>query len=109
MCSKDLLAHSFTPQASLNAMKFNREKSKNVATLDILVAEGVCKRTTAENIAGSGLRLSHLKTIYERRGVDGLLNTFTEKNSEGQPRVTSCKRMLKSVRPKMAEYFKDIN
>ena len=107
MSVKDLLVHSFTPQASYNSMLFNREKSKNVSTLDILVAKGVCKRASAENIAGSGLQLCHLRTIYQRQGEDGLLNTFTEKNSEGQPRVTNCKRTLESVIPKMADYFKD--
>ena len=107
MSSKNLLEHSFSPQVSYNSMLFNREKNKNVGTLDILVAKGVCKRATAENIAGSGLRLSHLKTIYERDGEDGLLNMFTAKNSEGQARVTACQRTLESVIQKMAEYFKD--
>ena len=43
------------------------------------------------------------------RDINLLLSavTFTEKNSEGQPRVTSCKRTLESVIPKMVEYFKD--
>ena len=40
------------------------------------------------------------------RDINLLLSavTFTEKNSEGQPRVTSCKRSLESVIPKMVEY-----
>ena len=107
MSCKDLLIYSFTPQASYNSILFNREKRKNVSTLDILVAKGICKRASEENIAGSGLQLCHLRTIYQREGKYGLLNTFTEKNSEDQPRVTNCKRTLESVIPKIAEYFKD--
>lgn len=79
MSAADLLAYSFPPQATYNSMLVNRLKSKNVSTLDILVAKGVCKRTTAENIAGSGLQLCHLRTIYRRDGEDVLLNSFTEK------------------------------
>ena len=103
MSGKDLV-HSFTPQASYNCMFLNRKKSKNVSTLDILVAKGICKRASAENIAGSGLQLCHFRTIYQWEGEDGLLNTFTERNSdEGQHKVTNCKRTLESVIPKMAE------
>lgn len=60
---------------------------------------------TAENIAGSGLKLEHLKKIYLREREDGLQNTFTIKNSEGQPCVTNTKRTFESVIPKLAEYF----
>ena len=41
MSAADLLAYSFPPQATYNSMLFNREKSKNASTLDILVAKGV--------------------------------------------------------------------
>ena len=43
------------------------------------------------------------------RDINLLLSavTFTEKNSEIQPRVTSCQRTLESFIPKMVEYFKD--
>ena len=107
LSSEELLKHSFHPKSVLSTLLFSREKSKNVGTLDILVAKGGCKRATAENIAGSGLQLCHLRTIYNREGEGGLMNTFTVKNSERQPRVTSCKRTLESVIPKLAEYLKD--
>ena len=55
MSSKELLDHSFLLQASDNSMLFNQKKKKKVGTLDILVAGGVFKCTTAENIASSGL------------------------------------------------------
>ena len=110
MAAKDLLVFSFTPQVTYHSMLFRKEKSKNVSTLDILVAMCVCKRAKAENIAGSGLQLCHLCTIYQQGDKDRLLNTFTEKNSEGQPRVNNCKRTLESVESmisKLMEYFKD--
>ncbi|WAR02902.1 hypothetical protein MAR_009460 [Mya arenaria] len=57
-----------------------------LGTLQALIACGVCTLATAENIACSGLNLNSLKKIFLRQGEDGLPNTFTWKNSEGQPR-----------------------
>lgn len=63
------------------------------------------KLCTAENIASSGLNLSHLKTIYKRHGEDGLCNVFQMKNNLGQPRVTNVKKTLESVIPKLAKFL----
>ena len=73
--------------------------------LSRLVAFGIMKAATAENIAGSGLSVQHLKKIYERLGKDGLRSMFTMTNGEGQPRVTNAKRTLEDVVPKLAQYF----
>ena len=54
-------------------------------------------KTTAENVAGSGLNQRHLRTIFNRHGEDGILSTFTVKNCDGQPRVTNVKRTLETV------------
>jgi hypothetical protein len=102
---KDLLRFSFPPIAVKQQMVFNLEKSKNITSLHPLVAAGVMKTATAENIAGSGLCLQHLRTIVSREGEDGLRNTFTSKNDNGLPRVTNVKRVLDEVVPKMVEYF----
>ena len=37
----------------------------------------IMKMCFAENIAGSGLALGHLKTIFDRNGEDGLMCVFT--------------------------------
>ena len=47
------------------------EKVRIWGLSDILVAKGIYKQATAENIAGSGLQLCHLRTIYDREGEDG--------------------------------------
>lgn len=103
--SKAVLSFSFTPKALYHSVWFNQAKVKNLPSLNVLVYSGVCKNPTAENIAGSGLTLFHLRKIYQRDGEDGLLNTFTVKNTENQPRVTSTKRVLDTLVPKLAEFF----
>ena len=104
--SKKMLDHSFGVNSVYNNMQFNREKTKNLPSLSVLVYSQVCKAPTADNIAGSGLQLRHLELIYKRDGEDGLTNTFMMKNCEGQPRVTNAKRILESVIPKLVEFFK---
>ncbi|KAL4220167.1 hypothetical protein ACF0H5_020576 [Mactra antiquata] len=106
---KDFCVYLFSPKAVFYNNLNSREKAKNISSLKVLVSSGICKMATAENIAGSGLNLDQLKKIYVRDGEDGLLNTFTMKNSQGQPRVTNTKRILESVIPKLAEYFNNLS
>lgn len=75
---------------------FFNEKSKHITSFHVLIAKGVKKHNTAENIAGSGLNLSHLHKIFQRDGEDGLRATFVQRNSEGQARVYSTKLVLDS-------------
>jgi len=82
----------------------SKARAKNMPGLSRLVAFGIMKTATAENIAGSGLNVL-LKKIYERSGENGLRSTFTVTNGEGQPRVTNAKRTLEDVVPKLAKYF----
>ncbi|XP_045176635.2 uncharacterized protein LOC123537131 [Mercenaria mercenaria] len=100
-----VLPFSFSPEAVYKNQIYNREKSKNFPSLSVLVSSGICKLNIAENIAGSGLNLEHLRTIFSREGEDGLTNIFISKNSDGQPRVTNTKRVLESVIPKLVELF----
>jgi DNA polymerase III alpha subunit (gram-positive type) len=104
---KSITGFTFSPEAVHNNIMYNKQKSLNIRSLDMLMAKGVFKRPTAENIAGSGLHVSlqHLRTIYKRGGEDGLRDVFMEKNSEGQPRVTNQKRILDVVIPKLGEYL----
>ncbi|XP_061185226.1 uncharacterized protein LOC133193285, partial [Saccostrea echinata] len=57
---------SFSPEAVKNQLAFNREKTKNIGSLNPLIAAGVMKMTTAENVAGSGLCLANLRKIHMR-------------------------------------------
>ena len=103
--NSEIVSFSFSPSAVVNNIIFNRQKSLNVRTLDPLVVSGICKRPTAENIAGSGLNISHLSIIYKGSVEDGLRDVFTAKNSEGLPRVTNCKKVLDEVLPKLCHFF----
>ena len=60
---------------SVKNMLCSAEKAKNVGSLHALISEGIVKMATAENIAGSGLKLCHLRSIYDRQGEDGLRDT----------------------------------
>ena len=81
-CSADvLLKHSFSPMAVYNQRLLNREKYKHIDSLCPLVAAGVMKRTTAENIAGSELNINHLQVIFRRDGEYGLSSVFTVKKT----------------------------
>jgi DNA polymerase III alpha subunit (gram-positive type) len=103
--TKDLMEHSFSPSAVANNIMFNKAKASNLPSLNPLIYTGVMKRPTAENIAGSGLNLSHLKLLYSRGGEDALRDVFTAKNSEGLPRVTNVKKLLDEIIPKMSKFF----
>ncbi len=107
LSDQDFLSHSFQTSAVHHQLRYNEEKAKNITSLAPLVSQGVMKKHTADNIAGSGLCLEHLKTIYQRHGEDGLMDTFTSKNREGQPRVTNTKRTLEAVIPKLVNYFQN--
>ena len=61
----------------------------------------------AENIAGSGLALGHLKTIFDRNGEDGLMCVFTSK-TDGKPRVSSTTKVLENVIAKLCDYFSSL-
>lgn len=80
---KSITGFTFSPEAVHNNILYNKQKSPNIRSLDMLMVKGVFKRPTAENIAGSGLSLQHLRTIYKRGGEDGLRDVFMGKNSEG--------------------------
>jgi len=101
---KHVQENSFPATAAYFNLLSSKACAKNMPGLSRLVAFGIMKTATAENIAGSGLNVL-LKKIYERSGENGLRSTFTVTNGEGQPRVTNAKRTLEDVVPKLAKYF----
>lgn len=105
MNTNELTTHSFPPTAIQNQLRFNIAKAKNLTSLHSLVGKGVLKMGIAEKVAGSGLNLGHLQKIFERDGEDGLRNTFSCKNCEGQPRVTNTKKTLEEIIPKLGNFF----
>ena len=95
---------SISPTDVVKNRNFLNEKHRNFPSLQPLIARGVCSNHIAESIAGSGLQLSHLKKIYQRKGEDGLVSIFCA-DVEGKPRVTNSKKVLNTVIPKLAGYF----
>lgn len=100
-----LMKHSYSSDCHFQQEIFNAEKSKHIGSLHVLIGKGVMKTSLAENIAGSGLGLSHLKLIYDRDGEDGLSCVFSSKTSDGKPRVTATSKVLQNVIPKLCEFF----
>ncbi|XP_053387915.1 uncharacterized protein LOC123528174 [Mercenaria mercenaria] len=102
---KELIKNTFSVSAVYNNLQFNNAKAKNIQSLEVLIYSGVCKRPTAENVAGSGLNLGYLRLIHKRRGEDGLREVFTSLNNEGLPRVTNSKKVLEDFIPKLINYL----
>ena len=105
LSDSQLMKSAYNPQNHFQQELFNSEKTKNIGSLHELVAKGVVKMCMAENIAGSGLALPHLRLIHSRDGEDGLTCVFSSKNSQGKPRVTATPKVLQTVIPKLCEFF----
>ncbi|KAH3796654.1 hypothetical protein DPMN_150223 [Dreissena polymorpha] len=58
-----------------------------------------------ENRAREFVEAVAKESAKDRSGEDGLLDIFTMKNSDGQPRVTSMKKVLDKILPKGATFF----
>lgn len=101
----DLVKFSFPPMDIFYQFEFTANKLKYEASFNAIVQKLVIKKGLAENIAGSGLSLSHLRLLYKRKQSDGIRDVFVSKNSVGLPRVTSAKKTLDTVIPALAAYF----
>ncbi|CAG2241477.1 unnamed protein product [Mytilus edulis] len=107
--SKELLLKlCYNSNSHLLQENFIKAKAKNLLSFHPLIASGVMKMTTAENIAGSGLNCAHLKLIYTRKGEDGLIDVLMSKNAFGKPRVSNDKKLMCSVVQKMGNMFSEL-
>lgn len=77
MTKSGFVKHSYSENCHFLQEVFNETKSRNIDSLHCLIASGVLKTATAENIAGSGLNLHHLQLIWQRDGEDGLMNVLS--------------------------------
>lgn len=76
LCASDMekleyIKHSYASNCHFLQEKINLAKTQNINSLHVLVASGVLKIAKAENIAGSGLNLQHLRLVWQRDGEDG--------------------------------------
>ena len=60
------------------------------------MTSGLLTKCMGEKMAGSGLQLSHLKTVFSRDGRVGIETLFGEK-VDGKVRVTKTKRIIENV------------
>ncbi|CAG2185916.1 unnamed protein product [Mytilus edulis] len=107
--SKELMLKlCYNSNSHLLQENFIKAKAKNLPSFHPLIASGVMKMTTAENIAGSGLNCAHLKLIYTRKGEDGLIDVLMSKTAFGKPRVSNDKKLMCSVVQKMGNMFSEL-
>lgn len=103
----EVMKHSYSSDCHFKQELFTAAKGRNVRSYDTVIAKGIMKMCFAENIAGSGLALGHLKTIFDRNGEDGLMCVFTSK-TDGKPRVSSTTKVLENVIAKLCDYFSSL-
>ena len=72
------------------------DKTKEHMSSLVVVPKNVLSEGLKKKIASSGLNLDHLKLAYRHGGIEGLRGMLSEK-FKGKLRVTSNKRILKSV------------
>ena len=98
---------SFPSVSVLHQERFLEEKRKNLPSLQVLLRDDnkVITRALAENIAGSGLRLEHVKRIYTREGMDGLKGVFAAKTQFGKPRIMAPGKKLDEHLQNLAQFF----
>ncbi len=102
---QDMAKYTFGTRECHYQKEFLQQKSKHLASYDELATRTVIKRSTAENLAGSGLSLRHVQLIYKRKGSDGLRDSFSGKNEAGRPRITDTKKTLDELVSKLSSYF----
>ncbi len=103
----DFKGQSFPSVSVLQQERFLEEKRKNLPSLQVLLRDGnkVISACLAENIAGSGLRLEHLKCIYSREGMDGLKGVFAAKTTYGKSRIMRPGKNLDEHLRNIAQFF----
>ena len=87
---------TFSANAVKHMMMLNAQKSRNYQTFNELVTAGLLTKCMGEKMAGSGLQLSHLKTVFSRDGRVGIETLFGEK-VDGKIRVTRTKGIIDNV------------
>ncbi|VDH92079.1 Hypothetical predicted protein [Mytilus galloprovincialis] len=93
--SKELMLKlCYNSNSHLLQENFIKAKAKNLPSFHPLIASGVMKMTTAENIAGSGLNCAHLKLIYTRKGEDGLIDVLMSKTAFDTEKWTENKQKV---------------
>ena len=86
---------SFSCQYMRKTLESSDKTKEHMSSL-VVIRKSVLSEGMKKTMASSGLNLDHLKLAYRRGGIKGLRGVPSEK-FKGKPRVTSNKRILKSV------------
>ena len=97
----DTEAFSFTCSYMLKTIASSDNTKEIMRSLNVIPCE-VLSDSMKKN-ASSGLKFDHMKLAYMRGGAEGVRGVMSEKFN-GRPRVTSNKRILKSV----SDYFASV-
>lgn len=100
--------HSFDFTYVAQAAKRSFEKKSNLPSWEPMIASGNVSRFMAQKAAASGLGVHHLRLAYQRGEEQGVLDVLTEITSDGKPRVTKVKKVLKNILSYLAiDLFED--
>ena len=88
---KQILESSFTTDFAVSSTKYHLNKAVNLQSLQPLITTNVNGK-----IAGSGLKLQHLKLAFQRGGKEGLKSVLSEMIN-GKARVTSSSRIITQI------------
>ena len=80
------------------------QEHENLLTLQPLTDNNIVSKTMVAKIAGSGLQFGHLKTIFQRKGYDGLSAVLKAKVSKGV-RVSSKTAIISGI----CEFFENLD
>jgi hypothetical protein len=95
LSSDILLKHSFSVNFVLSSLEFRSKTAECVSSLQPLV---MClSHYMIKKIAQSGLGYHHLKLAFDRGGAEGLENILSEKQTDGNVRVTKNKSIIAKI------------
>ena len=105
VCGGQVKDHVLKQSFSINYVDADIKRKRNKALFYPSYARAIetkhITKVSAGRLASSGLRFSHIKLGYDRKGVKGLQILFQQKDKYGRPRVGNPK----SIAEKLGDFF----
>ena len=101
----EMMKSSYTSDYHFQFELLLETNSQNIKSLQCLVDKDILTMSMAENIAGSGLALSHLKLVVDRDGEDGLTRVLSARNRNRNHRIFSTSYQLYTIVPKICKFL----
>ncbi|CAC5421925.1 unnamed protein product [Mytilus coruscus] len=93
----ELSPYSFTTTSCALCLKQNMVSKARLVILKPLTERSVISTAMAKQILDSGLNLFQLQLAKRRDTDNGIRLVLAEKNTNGKPRVTACKRVATKI------------